>query len=301
MIGTEFAFVTEKTMSKLPAFLFVALLLLSRVATAQESDSSYHAMDSLQHSLSAGHIIWHDVKESVHDAGNYAIRPIYWNAKEWAIIGTVAGITVMMQSADDQAVRDLIQHNQSSFGTNLAKFGNNFYGNGYATALTFVSLYSVGLATDNSRLRIMGRQVLQSFAYAGLTTTVIKVLFGRDRPFNNAGPNIFHGFTLNDAWNSLPSGHTTVACALSETLAADIDQPWAYVTFYSFEAATVFGRLYSDAHWLSDTFAGAIIGNLAGFWVSREVEHYDLTTNDPKPTSFLIEPTLGGVSLTYKF
>ena len=147
----------------------------------------------------------------------------------------------------------------------------------------------------------MGRQVLQSFAYAGLTTTVIKVLFGRDRPFNNAGPNIFHGFTLQDAWNSFPSGHTTVACALSETLAADIDQPWAYATFYTFEAATVFGRLYADAHWLSDTFAGAIIGNLAGFWVSRETEHYDLKTNEPKSTSFVIEPTLDGVSLAYHF
>lgn len=284
------------------AFLcIVFLMVLSAEGLAQESDSSYHAMDSLQRNLSAGHIIWHDVKEGAHDGYDYIVRPIYWNAKEWAIIGTAAGVTLIMQYADDQAVRDLIQRNQSSFGNNLAKFGNNFYGNGDATALTFLSLYSVGLATDNSRLRIMGRQVLQSFAYAGLTTTAIKILFGRDRPFNNSGPTIFHGFTLNDAWNSFPSGHVTVACALSETLAADIDETWAYVGFYTLEAATVFGRLYADAHWLSDTFAGCIIGNLAGFWVSRETEHYDLKTNEPKTTSLEITPTLTGINLAYHF
>ena len=284
-------------------FLFVFTIVINPALRAQESDSAYRAMDSVikvDH-LSAGHVIWHDVKEGADDGWHYIVRPYYWNLKEWAIVGTVAGVTVMMENADDQAVRDLIQHNQSSFGNTLEKFGNNFYGNGYATGLTFLSLYSVGLATDNSRLRIMGRQVLQSFLYAGLTTTLIKVLFGRDRPFNNAGPNIFHGFTLNDAWNSLPSGHTTVACALSETLAADIDQPWAYVVFYSFEAATVYGRLYADAHWLSDTFAGAIIGNLVGFWVSRETEHYDLKTNEPKSTSFDLEPTLNGISFAYHF
>ena len=147
----------------------------------------------------------------------------------------------------------------------------------------------------------MGRQVLQSFAYAGITTTVLKVLFGRARPFSNEGPFNFHGFTIKDIWNSLPSGHCTVAAALSETLAADIDQPWAYVTFYGLEGLTVVGRLYADAHWLSDTFAGLIIGNVAGFWVSRETEHYDLQTNQPKSTSFLLMPTLNGFALSYNF
>ncbi|HEY3876616.1 MAG TPA: phosphatase PAP2 family protein [Candidatus Kapabacteria bacterium] len=278
-----------------------SIAMSTSLARAQEGDSTYRAMDSIQRSLSTGHIVWYDVKESAHDGWDYVVRPLYWSGREWLIVGTVAGFTVMLEYADDPIAKSFVDRNHGKFGDALASFGNNFYGNGNATALTFLSLYSIGLATDNSRLRVMGRQVLQSFAYAGLTTTVIKILFGRDRPFNNSGPNIFHGFTLNDAWNSLPSGHVTVACALSETLAADIDQTWVYAGFYTLEAATVFGRLYADAHWLSDTFAGAVIGNVVGFWVSREMSHYDEKTNDPKETSLEITPTIGGLNLTYKF
>ena len=284
-------------------FSAAAQISVATIALAQESDSSYHAMDSLQRAvpLSPGHIIWHDMKEGADDGWHYVTRPLYWNLKEWAIVGTVAGVTVMMESADDLVARDFFRRNQGTFGNNLFWFTNNVYGTGYATAATFLSLYSIGLETHNSRLRIIGRQVVQSFAYAGLTTVVLKVLFGRARPFSNQGPFDFHGLTLKNVWNSLPSGHCTVAGALSETLAADIDQPWAYATFYTLEGLTAFGRMYADAHWLSDTFAGLIIGNIAGFWVSRETEHYDLVTNKPKSTSFLITPTLNGVALAYRF
>jgi len=250
---------------------------------------------------SAGHIIWHDVKETFYDGLQYVQRPLHWNAREWSIMATGVGFAVMLEVADDQPLRTVIQHNQNKFGNNLAMFGNNFYGNGYATGLTFLSLYTVGIATDNNKLRVMGRHVLQSFAYAGLTTTALKIIIGRNRPLLNQGAFVFHGFTLNNVWNSMPSGHVTVAAALSETLAADIDQPWAYVAFYAFDAATVFGRLYSDAHWLSDTFLGGVIGTAAGYWVSQEQDHYDMKTNDPKPTSFLIVPTLTGLSFAYQF
>jgi len=152
-----------------------------------------------------------------------------------------------------------------------------------------------------NQLRVMGRHVVTSFAYAGITTTVLKILIGRNRPFVNQGAFVYHGFSLQNAWNSMPSGHVTVASALSETLAADINKPWAYVTFYTFDAATIFGRLYSDAHWFSDTFLAAVIGTAAGYWVSQETDHYDMKTNDPKPTSFVIEPTPNGVGLAYNF
>jgi hypothetical protein len=249
---------------------------------------------------SAGHIIWHDIKEGAYDGVQYVSRPFHWKLREWAIAAAGVGLAVALEYAD-QPIRTVILHNQNKFGDNLSKFGNNFYGDGYATGLAFLSLYSVGIATDNNQLRVMGRHIVQSFAYAGLTTTVLKFLIGRNRPFVNQGAFVYHGFSLNNAWNSMPSGHVTVASALSETLAADIDKPWAYVTFYTFDAATIFGRLYSDEHWFSDTFLAAVIGTAAGYWVSQETDHYDMKTNDPKPTSFLIEPTLDGVSLTYKF
>jgi membrane-associated phospholipid phosphatase len=295
-------------------FLFIisitSLVGIVRNALAQfpakaKSDTTSVNADSTTKAIlaqsSAGHIMWHDIKEGVYDGGQYVTRPLHWNAKEWAIVATGIGFTAVLEYTDDPLARSFFQHNQGTFGDNLAKFGNNFYGNGIATGLTALTLYSIGISTDNNKLRVMGRHVLQSFAYAGLTTTTLKVIVGRNRPLLNQGAFIYHGFTLNNVWNSMPSGHVTVASALSETLAADIDQPWAYVLFYTFDAMTVFGRLYSDEHWLSDTFLGGVIGTAAGYWVSQEEDHYDMKTNDPKPTSFLIVPTLNGVSLTYNF
>ncbi len=250
---------------------------------------------------SAGHIIWHDIKEGAYDGVQYVERPLRWNLREWAVVATGLGFTAMLEAVDDPLARSFFQHNHGAFGDNLSKFGNDFYGNGYATGLTALTLYTVGISTDNNNLRVMGRQVVQSFAYAGLTTTVLKVLLGRGRPFLNQGDFVYHGFSIQNIWNSMPSGHVTVASALSETLAADINQTWAYITFYTFDAATIFGRLYSDVHWFSDTFLGAVIGTAAGYWVSQETDHYDMKTNDPKPTSFLIVPTPNGIGLAYQF
>jgi hypothetical protein len=265
--------------------------------TSVHADSTTKAILSKS---SAGHIIWHDIKEGAYDGVQYLERPFHWKLKEWAIMAAGVGGALALEYAD-QPVRNVIMRNQNKFGDNLSMFGNNFYGNGYATGLTFLSLYSIGMATDNNELRVMGRHVIQSFAYAGITTTVLKIIIGRNRPFVNQGAFIYHGFSLKNAWNSMPSGHVTVASALSETLAADIDKPWAYVTFYAFDAATIFGRLYSDEHWFSDTFLAAVIGTAAGYWVSQETDHYDMRTNEPKPTSFLIVPTLNGVTFAYQF
>ncbi len=252
-------------------------------------------------SSSGTHIIWHDIKDGWCDLGNYLLRPLQWDLREWAIIGTGVAFTAMLELADDRPVRTVFQKNQSTFGNQFSQFGNNFYGNGYATALTFVSLYTVGLSTDNEKLRVMGLHVIESFAYAGLTTTVLKTLVGRNRPILDQGTFIYHGFDLANISNSMPSGHVTVAAALSESLASDINNTWVSIGLYSFVAATAYSRMYSDQHWLSDTFLAGVIGICSGYWVAHQPDHYDLKTNDPKPTSFVIEPTIGGVTLAYHF
>lgn len=290
--------------------LLFLLLTSSSVAYAQiparrTSDTTSLHPDSATRAVlsesSAGHIMWHDVKESVYDGGQYVTRPLHWDLREWAIFATGVGFTAVLELTDDNIARGFFQHNQGIWGDRIAYFGNKFYGTGLATGLTAITLYSVGINTDNNKLRVMGRHVLQSFAYAGLTTTAIKIIVGRNRPFLNQGDLVYHGFSLNNVWNSLPSGHVTVACALSETLASDIGNTWASIGLYTAAAATVFGRLYSDQHWLSDTFLGGVIGMAAGYWVSQEEDHYDMKTNEPKQASLMLVPTGNGLALIYPF
>jgi len=276
-------------------------LVCSQAVRAQETiDSNARRTDStsiVPLSQSAkSHIIWHDLKESAYDGGQYVLRPLHWDLREWAIIATGLGITAMMELVDDPIARTFMQNNQGKVGDGLAWFGNKFYGNGIATVLAGGSLYAVGLETDNNKLRVMGRHVFQSFLYAGLTTTALKIILGRNRPFLNQGDLVYHGFSFSSVWNSLPSGHVTVATALSESLAADIDNPWASAALYTFAGVTVFSRLYSDQHWLSDTFLAAVIGSGAGYWVSKEEDHYDT-----KETGFMIVPGPTNLTLLWTF
>jgi membrane-associated phospholipid phosphatase len=284
----------------------VLITVLCFNAKAQTLDSTQHvksdsATKAVLAESSVSHIMWHDVKDGFYDLGQYLLRPLHWDAREWGVIATGVGFTAVLELADDVPIRNVIQGNEGKLGDQFVKFGNDFYGDGIATGLTAVTLYTAGISTDNDKLRTMGLHVIQSFAYAGLTTTALKILIGRNRPFLYQGKFIYNGPSLNNAANSMPSGHVTVASALSESLAEDIHNTWVSVGLYTFVAVTAYSRMYADEHWFSDTFLAGVIGFCSGFWVAHQDDHYDMKTNDPKPTSFDIEPTIGGVGLAYHF
>src|SRR5947209_20268624 len=69
---------------------------------------------------SAGHIMWHDIKESVYDGGQYVQRPLHWNLREWAIITTGIGFTAMLEVVDDPIARSVFQHNQGVWWERIA-------------------------------------------------------------------------------------------------------------------------------------------------------------------------------------
>jgi membrane-associated phospholipid phosphatase len=138
--------------------------------------------------------------------------------------------------------------------------------------------------------------VVQSLAYAGALTTALKIVIGRHRPYLNDGSQAYDSFTGNDGYYSLPSGHTTVAFAISSSLAADIDNPYATVGLYGIAALTAVSRMYVDRHWLSDTFLGAAIGTACGYGV---VHLHDAGWGDA--SSLYVLPTLDGVMVGWRF
>ena len=249
---------------------------------------------------SAGHIMWHDIKEGAYDGLQYVERPLHWDLREWAIVATGIGFSAMLELVDDPLVRDFFQHNQGKVGNTIETFGNNFYGNGYATGLTALTLYTVGISTDNNKLRVMGRHVIQSFAYAGLTTTALKILLGRNRPILNQGALVYHGFSLSNAWNSMPSGHVTVALP-SAKRCRRYQSDLGILCILCFRWRDSLQPTLFRSTLVQRYVSRGCHRNGRGYWVSQEQDHYDMKTNDPKPTSFLIVPTLNGISFAYQF
>lgn len=92
---------------------------------------------------------------------------------------------------------------------------------------------------------------LRGFVFGGISIYALKTAFGRNRPGNS------------DSHQSFPSGHTAISFMTATHLAYAYGWETALVAF---PVATFVGitRLHDDAHWLSDTVAGAFLGVLVG-------------------------------------
>lgn len=92
---------------------------------------------------------------------------------------------------------------------------------------------------------------LRGFAYGGLSIYVLKTVFNRKRP----------GTSQN--YQSFPSGHTAIMFMSATHLTYAYGWTGAIIG-YPLALLTGASRLTDDAHWLSDTVAGAVLGIVVG-------------------------------------
>lgn len=238
--------------------------------------------------------IWSDTRAVFTDAALLFARPLHFTGRDWGttvgVLATTGGLMVF-----DERIKTQYGKGGTDEQRPIVKWANTL-GTPYPMLAVAVPLYVGGLLGDAPGLRVAGRHVVQSAMYAGLITTVAKVLIGRHRPFLNEGAFRYEGPTTHDEFNSLPSGHTTAAFALCSTLAAEIDNTWASIGLYSLAALTGAARIYTDRHWASDVFLGAAIGTACGYGVV----HLD-DANGASHSSLMVYPTLTGITAVVSF
>lgn len=234
-----------------------------------------------------------DVRTVLHDAGTIFSAPVRFDRDQWIETGAVVAVTALAFTVDDD-IRSLALRNESRIGGDFADVGRAYGGVLNAIAISGC-IYVGGLALGSDDVRMAGLEASESIVFAGVTTVVLKSVFGRSRPFLEEGPTRFYGFRSNFEYTSLPSGHTTVAFALSSSLAGRISNTWAKAGLYSLAAITACSRVYDDEHWFSDTILGAAIGTSVGMSISHA--HRDESTQ----SSLRVEPSLKGIRLVYTF
>ncbi|MFN3694886.1 MAG: phosphatase PAP2 family protein [Ignavibacterium sp.] len=200
----------------------------------------------------------------------------------------------------DQDNRDFWLNNRSETLDDISTVGRLYGEISYAGILSG-TLYFGGKISKNKDLAITGRMLIEGLFYAGLTTTVIKFVTGRSRPYTNDGHLTFRFFQTDNDYTAFPSGHSTVAFTLSSILSDRIDNTYASIGLYSIALLTLWQRMYSDNHWLSDTIMGAAIG----YFIGKAVVKFDDDSDYNK--SNLNNPELNNsryyelFSLTYSF
>jgi hypothetical protein len=111
----------------------------------------------------------------------------------------------------------------------------------------------------------------------------------------------------SSAFNSFPSGHTTIAFAAAEFLRKEYKDvsPWYGIAGYAVAATTGVLRLYNNKHWLSDVVAGAGFGILStklAYWIYPSIKRKFFRN---KPMNTMVMPYYqsggGGLALVYNF
>lgn len=214
---------------------------------------------------------------SVYNTGVRLISaPSDFDKKDWITFGSVAALT----SAGfffDKENREFWQRNKTKTLNDISEVGR-IYGEISYAAILSGSLYLGGKIFKSKDLSVTGRMLIEGLLYAGLTTTIIKFTTGRSRPYMNEGNFNFNFFQTTNDYLSFPSGHSTVAFTLSSILSQRINNTYASVGLYSLAFLTVWQRMYSDNHWLSDVILGASIG----YFIGKAVVKFD---DNSKPNS----------------
>jgi len=121
-------------------------------------------------------------------------------------------------------------------------------------------LYVIG-RQYNQRLYEIGKSLFIGLVFAGIAAQVLKHLIGRARP-RLTDTSLFIGPSLKSGYDSLPSGHTTLAFCLASILSYHL--PKYRALFYLFAIIVGLWRVEELAHFPSDVLGGAMVGAIVG-------------------------------------
>lgn len=134
-----------------------------------------------------------------------------------------------------------------------------------------VLMYGAGRVTGSPRLARIGLHAGEAIVIGGATTSLLKAVAGRQRPYVAAGDaDDFTPLRVSGGHTSFPSGHTTVAFAFASAVTAELATESSRAAWIAgpllYGGASLVGmaRMYDDKHWGSDVMLGAGIGTLAG-------------------------------------
>lgn len=247
-------------------FLFLLLILLTKTYAQNKFDIPQFADETVQ----------------------FVKQPTNWEGNDWLKLGLAGTATFLMIQAD-QPIRDFVKNNPGLEKSAPIEFGR-MYGELYAP-VAIAGLFGIhSLINEDKSSRKIAFEILQTTFYAGAITTVLKLAFGRARPFVEDGSKSFgNWFILDDTFHSLPSGHATVAFSISTVLANNTKSDLLKIIAYVPAVLTAISRVYQDKHWASDVLLGGIIGYAAGNWVTSKHEtDVQLQTFSPRQLSIVI-------------
>ena len=238
-----------------------------------------------------GRALLEEAKRYARDGAALVTSPLRWDDRDWTMFSAFA-VSFGILLATDGPTYVAIQERRSATTDDISRVTTPF-GQEYAWALAGAMLAG-GLLANEPELRDTGRDALEAAVFAGLMTAILKPVFGRERPDQSDGRTAFHGFTSR--YESLPSGHATMAWAVASVVAMRTDGWIVPTVAYTLATLVSFDRVNDQKHFVSDVFMGAAIGVAVGrFVVGRHQEP------NPPGVAVALAPIPGGMGVRLAF
>jgi membrane-associated phospholipid phosphatase len=221
------------------------------------------------------------------DIKRYFTAPLHWDRGDWAWFG---GALVAIGAAHhyDTQVRT---HFVKTLGVSQTTNSNDVQ-DAIPTALVLGATWGYANLVGDNDGRREAWAMLQAAGLSGLTANVLKYAIARERPDQTSDPNQWR----KSGGTSFPSWHATAAFAVGTVLAESGNDEYRWVRRflgYGLGAATSYERLKHNAHWLSDTVAGAALGIASAHFAMNRRDRTD------EETGLRVVPVERGAMLTY--
>ena len=223
----------------------------------------------------------------LEDVKLYATAPLRWDGKDWMYFGGALAAVGVAHHFDTDVRTHFTKDSSSALGEKKSTDLQDAIPAAAAFAGTW--LYA-NLADDNVR-RNEAWDMLEAAGLSSTTSFILKYAAGRQRPDETSDPTRWR--TRGD---SFPSTHTTAAFAIGTVLAesGSDDYRWGRRFLgYGLASATGYERLKHNAHWLSDTVAGAALGTATAHFVMNRGR------GSNQGTAVMLVPLYRGLMLTY--
>lgn len=200
-----------------------------------------------------------------HETFLFIKQPTKWVGKDWFRVGAIVATTIAVMPLDE-SITNSTQGEQRYFHSASIE-GGRIYGEWYSIGGVAGVFGIYGLITKDTTAKKISIELLQAGVYSELMAIILKVAIGRERPLTTQSAYNYKPLNFNFDFQSMPSGHTTSAFALSTVMSRQANSTGLKILAYVPAGFTMFSRIYQHQHWLSDEVIGAALGYFVGRWV----------------------------------
>jgi membrane-associated phospholipid phosphatase len=229
------------------------------------------------------------VSRSLGAVKAYVTAPLRWSASDWLLVGGAVAAIGIAHGYDS----DVRTHFTANSPAAPNRINPHTLQDALPAAAMFVGTWGFANLLDDSDGRHEAGAMLESTVLSIGTAYVLNYASGRKGPDQTSDANRWWA-----GGSSFPSEHTTAAFAIGTVLAESGNDRYRWprrVLGYGVAGFTAYERLKHNAHWLSDTVAGAALGAAsARFAMDREPGR-----RDPLAARFTLTALPHGLMLRY--